>query len=198
MSIQEHYADQVSLQVRFRAGLGAVDEDESWDLVFHPESSWNEQEFTARLREISAEIGGGCCGSRFQLDTRRSEIVWGPSAAVTALVLTLAAEGLKAGIGATLKPVARTAIARMSEGRAPLEGMLSLDESTACSFAMSAVDRRLGDSQTKLSVVKVASPKDGSFEVVLEADGFGVRFTVQVELVDGVVPLCRIVSTATD
>lgn len=198
MSGLEHYADWVSLQVRFREGLGAADEDESWDLVFHPESSWDEHEFTERLREIAAEVGGGCCGSRFQLDTRRSETVWGPSAAVTALVLTLAAEALKTGIGATLKPVARTAIARMSEGRAPLEGMLSLDESNACSFAMSAVDRRLGDSQAKLSVVKVASPRDGSFEVVLEVDEVGVRFTVQVELVDGVVPLCRIVSTATD
>lgn len=193
----DDYADEVTLQVRFAGGLGAPEEDESWDLSFHPESAWDERAFIEELRGVAAGIGGGCCGTRFHLDTRRSETAWGPSAATTAFLLTLASEALAGGAKATLSPVGKRIAAQMRAGRDPIEGTFTLEESDAVSQAMGAVKRRLNDEQAELSVVEVGSlEEEGGYEVQLEASKPRLRFTVHVEALENVVALCRIVRTS--
>ncbi len=84
------FADQVSIQVRFKTWAGADDAEEQWFLQSDG-AAWTKDWLSRQLINLaSADAANSCCGrGNYFLDTRDRKTEWGASSAVFEAVLTL-------------------------------------------------------------------------------------------------------------
>lgn len=181
----EDYADRVRVRILLVPHPGALEDDESWDLVFHPESGFDQRGFRKELEQLGGLGGGDSCGGHglHVLDERHSSFNWGAAAEVYDYYLMLPDEVKGALVGQALTSLCARLGKKIREHRPPGGGGIefTLSEQSAIAAAKDAVLRRIeSDDPESLTTDSVEDVGDGTFAVVLSVTTGCPRFEVTV------------------
>lgn len=191
----DDYADQVSVEVRFKEWAGAEDADERW-LLSSDGAAWSKDWLKREVVDLAA-VGssGGCCGSgTYLLDSRERTTEWGASASVFEIVLTLAQDQLSNATWAALGALSAKLAGRLRRRRVEQGGFeeLEWDTEAASSAAFSAVRRLYEVAPDALEVRSVERRDDGVMVVEVHERTSRSLFTVDVRSPGGDVYLARV------
>jgi hypothetical protein len=178
------YADQVTVDVRFMAGLGEDNNDESWTLVTDG-AAWPKDWLTRELVDLAAaDAPNSCCGrGNYILEARDHKHEWGASAAAFEVLLTLR-DGLMTEVTWVALGALGTKLAgRLREMRGTWElAEDRIDDPYLHMQAVYAVSRAKGVSSDSLEVKSAELTDDDGLLVEVADTGTGRRYTVEVRL----------------
>jgi hypothetical protein len=185
------YADQVSVQVRFRSWAGANDAEEHW-LLQSDGAAWTKDWLSRRLINLAAaDAANSCCGrGNYFLDTRDKKTEWGASGALFEALLTLSENLMSEATWVALGALGRELGERL---RKQNPGWIATDEITeeqihACAVWVVETDRKIPYDSL---VVDSTEYLDGHVLVELH-DPAGVAYVVEVQTRGDFVRLGRI------
>lgn len=174
------YADVVTVQVNFRAWMGAEDNDETW-YVESDGAAWPKDWLTRQLVDLAAaDATNSCCGvGNYSLNARDSKTEWGASGAVFEAVLTLSENLLSEATWVALGAVGQRLAARL-KARNPEWSGPPLTEEQATHSAQGAVLRASDLSHEVLKVVSVEFVEPHLARVEVRDQASGDEYTVDV------------------
>ncbi len=185
------FADQVSVQVRFRTWAGAEDAEEQWYLQSDG-AAWTKNWLSRQLINLAAaDAANSCCGrGNYFLDTRDKKTEWGASGAVFEAVLTLSenllAEATWVALGALGRDLGERLRRKNPEWVASEE--ITEEQVHACAIWVVEADRQIPYDSL---VVRSTEYLDGHVLVEL-VDPAGVLYLVEVQTRGDFVRLGRI------
>lgn len=185
------YADQVSVQVRFRTWAGAEDAEEQWFLQSDG-AAWTKDWLSHQLVNLAAANGANsCCGrGNYFLDTKDKKTEWGASSAVFEAVLTLSENLMAEATWVALGALGQKLATRLKQQNPEWIEQDPLSDEQAQACATWAVETARGAAYDSLVVRSIEYLSDSVLVELVDPSGF--VYLVEVQTRGDCVRLSRI------